>query len=78
MAPPSSGGDAVDITDHQATHEKVGTLAYGKWLVVVWDAACCCCSFGRKSSLRAAQGVVFARVPPPTLVLETPHTKSNP
>ena len=44
------------------------------------DACCCCCyccSFGRKSSLRTAQGVVFARVPPTTLVLETPHTQSS-
>ena len=35
-----------------------------------------CCSFIRKLSLRAAQGVVFARVPPTTLVLETPHTQN--
>ena len=35
-----------------------------------------CRSFGRKLSLRASQSVVFARVPPTTLVLETPHTQS--
>ena len=50
----------------------VGCLVVvGCWLLVVVVR-----SVVSQVRLRAAQGVVFARVPPTTLVLDTPHTQS--